>query len=396
MSCKVYADNSATTAVRPEVLEVMLPYLSEQYGNPSSIYGLGQAAHAAVQSAREEVAAALGADAKEIFFTACGTESDNWAIRGAAYANQSRGKHIITSSIEHHAVLHTCKQLEKEGFSVTYLPVDEYGLVSVEDLKAAITDETVLVTVMMANNEIGTVEPIRELCAVAHEAGVLFHTDAVQAIGHIPVNVAELGVDLLSLSGHKFHAPKGVGALYVRKGTKIDTFMQGGGQERNRRAGTENVAGIVALGKAITLAVEELPETAKHLTALRDKTIRGILDKIPFARLNGHPEKRLPGSVNIGFEFIEGESILLMLDMKGIAASSGSACTSGSLDPSHVLLAIGLPHEKAHGSVRLSYSRYTTEADVDYILETLPPIIQRLRAMSPLYEEYERSKKNVQ
>ena len=396
MACKVYADNSATTAVRPEVLEAMLPYLSEQYGNPSSIYGLGQTAHQAVEEAREQVAKAIGAAESEIVFTACGTESDNWAIRGVAFANQSRGKHIITSAIEHHAVLHTCKQLEKEGFSVTYLPVDETGLVSPADLKAAITDETILVTIMMANNEIGTIEPIRELSAIAHESGVLFHTDAVQAIGHIPVNVEELGVDLLSLSGHKFHAPKGIGALYIRKGTRIGTFMQGGAQERNRRAGTENVAGIVALGKAITLAVEELPETAERLTQLRDRTIKGILERVPYARLNGHAEKRLPGSLNIGFEFIEGESILLLLDMKGIAASSGSACTSGSLDPSHVLLAIGLPHEKAHGSVRLSYSRYTTEEDVDYIIETLPPIIERLRAMSPLYEEFERSQKNVQ
>lgn len=396
MACKVYADNSATTAVRPEVLEAMLPYLSEQYGNPSSIYGLGQAAHQAVEEAREQVAKAIGASESEIVFTACGTESDNWAIRGVAFASQNRGKHIITSAIEHHAVLHTCKQLEKEGFSVTYLPVDETGLVSPDDLKAAITNETVLVTIMMANNEIGTIEPIRELCAIAHESGVLFHTDAVQAVGHIPVNVEELGVDLLSLSGHKFHAPKGIGALYIRKGTRIGTFMQGGAQERNRRAGTENVAGIVALGKAITLAVEELPETAERLTQLRDRTIKGILDRVPYARLNGHEKKRLPGSLNIGFEFIEGESILLLLDMKGIAASSGSACTSGSLDPSHVLLAIGLPHEKAHGSVRLSYSRYTTEEDVDYIIETLPPIIERLRAMSPLYEEFERSQKNVQ
>ena len=396
MACKVYADNSATTAVRPEVLEAMLPYLSEQYGNPSSIYGLGQAAHQAVEEARGQVAKAIGAAESEIVFTACGTESDNWAIRGVAFANQNRGKHIITSAIEHHAVLHTCKQLEKEGFSITYLPVDETGLVSPADLKAAITDETILVTIMMANNEIGTIEPIRELCAIAHESGVLFHTDAVQAVGHIPVNVEELGVDLLSLSGHKFHAPKGIGALYIRKGTRIGTFMQGGAQERNRRAGTENVAGIVALGKAITLAVEELPETSERLTQLRDRTIKGILDRVPYARLNGHREKRLPGSLNIGFEFIEGESILLLLDMKGIAASSGSACTSGSLDPSHVLLAIGLPHEKAHGSVRLSYSRYTTEEDVDYIIETLPPIIERLRAMSPLYEEFERSHKDVQ
>lgn len=396
MACKVYADNSATTAVRPEVLEAMLPYLSEQYGNPSSIYGLGQAAHQAVEEARLQVAQAIGAKESEIVFTACGTESDNWAIRGVAYANQSRGKHIITSAVEHHAVLHTCKQLEKEGFTVTYLPVDETGLVSAEELKKAITPETVLVTIMMANNEIGTIEPIRELCKVAHDAGVTFHTDAVQAVGHVPVNVEELGVDLLSLSGHKFHAPKGVGALYIRKGTRLGTFMQGGAQERNRRAGTENVAGIVALGKAITLAVEELPETAERLTRLRDRTIKGILERVPYARLNGHPEKRLPGSLNIGFEFIEGESILLLLDMKGIAASSGSACTSGSLDPSHVLLAIGLPHEKAHGSVRLSYSRYTTEEDVDYIIETLPPIIERLRAMSPLYEEFERSQKNVQ
>lgn len=382
--------------VRPEVLEVMLPYLSEQYGNPSSIYSLGQAAHQAVEEARQQVAQAIGADAGEIAFTACGTESDNWAIRGVAFANQSRGKHIITSAIEHHAVLHTCKQLEKEGFHVTYLPVDETGLVSPADLKAAITPETTLVTIMMANNEIGTIEPIRELCEVAHEAGAIFHTDAVQAVGHIHVNVAELGVDLLSLSGHKFHAPKGVGALYIRKGTRLGMFMQGGAQEKNRRAGTENVAGIVAMGKAITLAVEELPETAARLTRLRDRTINGLLEKIPYARLNGHAEKRLPGSLNIGFEFIEGESILLLLDMKGIAASSGSACTSGSLDPSHVLLAIGLPHEKAHGSVRLSYSRYTTDEDVDYILETLPPIIERLRAMSPLYEEFERSKKDVQ
>lgn len=381
----VYLDNSATTPVKPEVLETMLPYLQDEYGNPSSIYKKAAASELAVRTGREQVAQALHAEVNEIFFTACGTEADNWAIKGAAYANQNKGKHIITSKIEHHAVLHTLEYLEKQGFSVTYLPVDAEGKVSPEALLDAIREDTILISIMMANNEIGTVQPIRELAAIAKEKKILFHTDAVQAIGSLKVDVKELGVDMLSLSAHKFGGPKGVGALYVKKGTKIDTFMHGGAQERNRRGGTENVAGIAGLGKAITLATQSLEEKTKRIVALREKLIEGILATIPDARLNGHRTDRLPGNVNFCFRYIEGEALLLRLDAKGIAASSGSACTSGSLDPSHVLLALGLPHEIAHGSLRLSIGEQNTEEEIDYVLSVLPGIVNILRQMSPLY-----------
>ncbi|MBE7041016.1 MAG: cysteine desulfurase NifS [Ruminococcaceae bacterium] len=381
----VYLDNSATTPVKPEVLEVMLPYLKDEYGNPSSIYKKAAASSAAVSKAREQVAAALGAESNEIFFTACGTEADNWAIKGAAFANQQKGKHIISSQIEHHAVLHSLEYLEKQGFSVTYLPVDKEGRVNPEDLKNAITDETILVTIMMANNEVGTIEPIAELAKIAHEKKVLFHTDAVQAVGSVPVDVKALDVDMLSLSAHKFGGPKGVGALYIKKGTKIDTFMHGGAQERNRRAGTENVAGIAGLGEAITLATKNLPDKIKRLETLRNKLIDGVLKTIPDSHVNGSLTDRLPGNANFCFRYIEGEALLLRLDAKGVAASSGSACTSGSLDPSHVLLALGLPHEVAHGSLRLSIGEQNTEEDIDYVLEILPGIVQILRMMSPLF-----------
>ena len=381
----IYLDNSATTPVKPEVLEAMLPYWQIEYGNPSSIYRKAAGAERAVAESREKVAAALGAEPSEIFFTACGTEADNWAIKGAAFANQSKGKHIITSQIEHHAVLHTVEYLEKQGFSVTYLPVDSEGRVSPEDLRSAIREDTILISIMMANNEIGTIQPIAELASIAAEKKILFHTDAVQAVGSVPVNVKELGVNMLSLSAHKFGGPKGVGALYIKKGTRIDIFMHGGAQERGRRGGTENVAGIVGLSKAISLATQNLEEKRKRVTALRDKLIEGILATIPDARLNGHRTKRLPGNVNFCFRYIEGEALLLRLDAKGVAASSGSACTSGSLDPSHVLLALGLPHEIAHGSLRLSIGEQNTEAEIDYVLQVLPQIVKTLRFMSPLF-----------
>ncbi len=385
MNQLVYLDNSATTPVKPEVLEAMLPYLKDEYGNPSSIYRKAAAAEIAVRTAREQVAEALGASANEIFFTACGTEADNWAIKGVALANQKKGKHIITSQIEHHAVLHTVQYLEKMGFSVTVLPVDGEGKVSPDALRDAIREDTVLVSIMMANNEIGTVQPIRELAAIAKEKGVLFHTDAVQAVGSLAIDVKELGVDLLSLSAHKFGGPKGVGALYIKRGTRIDNFMHGGAQERNRRGGTENVAGIAGLGKAISLATANIEEKAARITALRDKLIAGIEKEIPHIRFNGHRTDRLPGNVNFCFQYIEGEALLLRLDAKGIAASSGSACTSGSLDPSHVLLALGLPHEIAHGSLRLSIGEQNTEEEIDYVLKVLPDIVNTLRQMSPLY-----------
>lgn len=385
MNQLVYLDNSATTPVKPEVLEAMLPYLKDEYGNPSSIYRKAAAAEIAVRTAREQVAEALGASANEIFFTACGTEADNWAIKGVALANQKKGKHIITSQIEHHAVLHTVQYLEKMGFSVTVLPVDGEGKVSPDALRDAIREDTVLVSIMMANNEIGTVQPIRELAAIAKEKGVLFHTDAVQAVGSLAIDVKELGVDLLSLSAHKFGGPKGVGALYIKRGTRIDNFMHGGAQERNRRGGTENVAGIAGLGKAISLATANIEEKATRITALRDKLIAGIEKEIPHIRFNGHRTDRLPGNVNFCFQYIEGEALLLRLDAKGIAASSGSACTSGSLDPSHVLLALGLPHEIAHGSLRLSIGEQNTEEEIDYVLKVLPDIVNTLRQMSPLY-----------
>ncbi|MEQ6360157.1 cysteine desulfurase NifS [Thermoanaerobacter thermohydrosulfuricus] len=381
---RIYLDNAATTPVDKRVLEAMLPYYSDVFGNPSSTYSYGQEAKKAIEEAREKVAKALGADADEIYFTSGGSESDNWALKGVAYALKNKGNHIITTEIEHHAVLHTCRYLEKEGFKVTYLPVDEYGLVKPEDLKKAITDKTILVSIMFANNEIGTIEPVDELVKIAHEKNVYFHTDAVQAVGNIPIDVKKLDVDLLSLSAHKIYGPKGVGALYIKNGVKIHSLIQGGTQEKNRRAGTENVPGIVGLGEAIELITKNLDSHINKLTFLRDKLINGILEKIPYTRLNGHPTKRLPGNVNVSFEFIDGESLILNLDMAGICASSGSACTSGSLEPSHVLLAIGLSKELARGSLRLTIGKDNTEEDIDKVLEVLPQIVKRLRSISQI------------
>jgi len=384
----VYADHSATTAVRPEVLEAMLPYFSERYGNPSSIYQIAQESKSALEKAREQVARGIGAKAREIFFTGCGTEADNWAIKGVAEKYAQKGRHIITSAVEHHAVLHSCEFLEKHGYSITYLPVDAEGTVSVEALKEALDDETILVSIMMANNEIGTINPIAEIGAICHEKGVLFHVDAVQALGTLPIDVESMQIDMLSMSAHKLYGPKGVGALYIRKGIQLPSFIHGGAQESRRRAGTENVAGIVGFGKAVELATAEMKERNQRLQQMRDHLIEGVLERIPHARLNGARYNRLPGHVNFSFEFVEGESLLMLLDMNGIYASSGSACTSGSLDPSHVLLAIVLPHEIAHGSLRMTFGRENTMEDIDYILEKLPPIVQRLRDMSPLYEDY--------
>ena len=389
----IYFDNAATTRVRPEVVNVMSEYFSESYGNPSSIYKIAQENKTAVEKGREQLAKAINAEKNEIYCTAGGSEADNWAIKGIAECYSDKGKHIITLSIEHHAVLHTCQYLESKGFEVTYLPVNEFGLVEIKELKKAIRDDTILISVMFANNEIGSVQPIKEIGSLAREKGIIFHTDAVQAVGHIPIDVKDMNIDLLSMSAHKFYGPKGIGALYIRKGIKIKPLIHGGAQERNRRAGTENVPGIIGMGLALELITSELSEEENRLIYLRDKLIDGILNNIPYSRLNGDRENRLPGNVNISFEFIEGESILLMLDMKGICASSGSACTSGSLDPSHVLLAIGLPHEKAHGSLRLTLGMFNTEDEVDYIIKELPPIISRLRNMSPLYEEVVKNKK---
>ncbi|EKQ53763.1 MULTISPECIES: cysteine desulfurase NifS [unclassified Clostridium] len=384
----VYMDYSATTFVKPEVLEEMLPYFTEKFGNPSSFYGISRETKRAIDNAREQVAKALNCLPDEIYFTGGGSEADNWAIKGIASAHKNKGNHIITTKIEHHAVLHTCEYLEKNGFDVTYLDVDEEGFINLEDLKNAITDKTILVSIMFANNEIGTIQPIKEIGEICREKKVYFHTDAVQAVGNVPVDVKEMNIDMLSLAGHKIYGPKGIGVLYIKKGIKIDNLVHGGGQERNRRAGTENIAAIVGLGKAVELANDNLEEHMNKLIALREKLIDGLL-KIPYTRLNGpRGEKRLPGNVNVCFRFIEGESILLSLDFKGVCASSGSACTSGSLDPSHVLLSIGLPHEIAHGSLRLSMGEGSTEEDVDYVLEVLPPIIERLRNMSPLWDDF--------
>ena len=380
-------DNSATTRISSEVLDSMMPYLTVGYGNPSSIYSIGRESRKAIESAREQVAKALNCDTNEIYFTSGGSESDNWAIKGVAFANENKGKHIITTSIEHHAVLHTCKYLEKYGFEITYLPVKSNGIIDINDLKKAIRKDTILISIMYANNEIGSIQPIKEIGEIAKENNIYFHTDAVQAIGNIPINLKELNIDLLSLSAHKFHGPKGVGVLYIRKGVKISNMIHGGGQEKNMRAGTENVAGIVGLGKAIELATIDIEKKSKYLITLRERLIKGIMESIPDTILNGDPINRLPGNVNVCFKYIEGESILLMLDMKGICASSGSACTSGSLNPSHVLLAIGLPHEIAHGSLRLTLSEENTQEEIEYVLETLPPIIQNLRNMSPLINE---------
>lgn len=387
MDTKIYFDNAATTPVRPEVLDTILPYFRDYYGNASSIYGIAKESKRALEKARGQVAAVIGAEPEEIYFTAGGSESDNMALRGIAEAYAKKGNHIITTKIEHHAILHTAEYLQKHGMEVTYLPVDAYGKVSLEELEKAIRPETVLISVMFANNEIGTIEPIAEIGKIAKKHGVLFHTDAVQAVGHVPIDVKEMNIDLLSMSGHKLGAPKGIGAIYIRKGVNIEPLIFGGAQERKKRAGTENIAGIVGLGKAAELAAAEMAETTGRLTRLRDRLINGILETIPYSRLNGHPTDRLPGNCNISFSYIEGESLLLLLDSLGIAASSGSACTSGSLDPSHVLMAIGLPHETAHGSLRMTLDRENTEEEVDFVLEKLPAIVQRLREMSPLYEE---------
>ena len=385
---KVYMDNGATTRVTEEVFAAMQPYFCQIYGNPSSVHGFGREARKAVEAARAQVAKAIGAEPREIYFTGCGTESDNWALRGAAYANAKKGKHIITTAIEHHAVLHTCRQLEKEGFEVTYLPVDSCGLVTPEQLEAAMRPDTVLVSIMYANNEIGTIEPIQELAAVAKKHGALFHTDAVQAIGHVEIDVKAQQIDMLSLSGHKFHAPKGIGALYVRHGVRLQRLMEGGAQERGQRPGTENLAGIVGLGKAIELATGDIPARAAKMAAIRDHMIERIMNEIPHVQLNGHPTQRMCGNVNVSFYFIESESVLLHLDLRGVAASSGSACTSGSLDPSHVLLAIGVSHEHANGSIRLSLSDENTMEEADYVVDCLVETVARLRALSPLYEDF--------
>ncbi len=381
---KVYLDNAATTALSPKVLEKMMPYLTDIYGNASSPHSFGQTARIGVEHAREQVARAINADPSEIVFTGCGTESDNTVLFGVAERYAKKGDHIITTNVEHHAILHSCAALEKKGIKVTYLPVDKDGLVTPEQVRDAITDKTILVSVMFANNEVGTIMPILEIAAVCHEKGVLFHTDAVQAAGHIPIDVKAMGIDMLSISGHKFHGPKGVGVLYERKGIRLPSYIIGGEQEKGRRAGTENVAGIVGLGEALELAVTNMSETSARMTRMRDRLIEGIESTIPEVKLNGHRTKRLPNNVNFSIKYIEGESILLMLDMAGIAASSGSACTSGSLDPSHVLLALGLTHEVAHGSVRLTLGDDTTDEDIDYVLETLPKVAHRLRAMSPI------------
>jgi len=379
----IYMDNSATTPVRKEVIEAMLPYMAENFGNPSSIYDLGKTSKHAIENARKKVATAIGAEEPEIYFTSGGTESDNWAIKGVAFANRTKGKHIITSSIEHHAVLHTCEWLEGQGFEVTYLPVDKYGLVSPEEVRNAIRTDTILISIILANNEIGTIQPIEEIGKIAKEKKVYFHTDAVQAIGHVPIDVKKQNIDLLSLSAHKFEGPKGCGALYVRKGVKIETLQHGGAQERKRRAGTENVPAIVGLGKAIELATGKIEETDKLLLEMRARLIEGLL-KLPKTHLNGHPTERLANNVNVTFEYIEGESLLLLLNANGIYASTGSACNSSSLEPSHVLTACGVPHEIVHGSLRLSLGRMNTQADVDRVLEVLPEIVQKLRNMSPL------------
>lgn len=399
----IYLDNAATTRVREEVVEAMLPYFTEEYGNASTVYSLANGAKEALQRSRDIMAGILGCDSREVYFTGCGSESDNWALKAAAEAYRAKGNHIITTKIEHHAILHTCQWLEKQGMEVTYLDVDEQGLLNVEQLKAAIRPTTILISVMFANNEIGTIEPIREIGQVAKERGILFHTDAVQAFGQVPIRVDELHIDMLSASAHKLNGPKGVGLLYIRKGVKIRSFLHGGAQERKRRAGTENIPGIAGFGKAAEIAAATMAERAAKEEGLRDYLIGRVLSEIPYSRLNGSRTKRLPGNTNFSFQFVEGESMLIMLDMAGICASSGSACTSGSLDPSHVLLAIGLPHEIAHGSLRMTLGHETTKEDVDYTVDRLKEIVTKLRDMSPLYEDFMKGgqerqggKKNVQ
>jgi len=389
----IYLDNAATTSLSGEVLEEMLPYFKENYSNPSSIYDFAQKAKKAVEDARSVIADALGAKDKEIYFTGGGSESDNWALKGAAAALKEKGRHIITSKIEHHAILHTCEYLERQGCEVTYLDVDENGLVTPEAVEAAIRPDTILISIMFANNEIGTIEPIEKIGEIASKHNILFHTDAVQAFGHIPIDVEKMHIDLLSASGHKFHGPKGIGFLYIKEGVKIDTLIHGGAQERSRRAGTHNVPGIVGIGVATKLAGQKMEENTKKEIEVRDYAIDRILKEIPYARLNGDRTERLPNNINVCFRFIEGESMLIMLDQKGICASSGSACTSGSLDPSHVLLAIGLPHEIAHGSLRMTLSEETTKEDMDYVVDSIRQAVERLRSMSPLYEDFVKNNK---
>ena len=393
MGKMIYLDNAATTRTAPEVVEAMMPYFTEYYGNASSVYSLGQESKEAISKARAEIAQVLGAKENEIYFTAGGSEADNWALKAAAEAYGSKGKHIITTKIEHHAILHTCEYLEKQGYEVTYLDVDEFGEVKLSELKKAIRPDTILISIMFANNEIGTIQPIKEIGEIAHEHGILFHTDAVQAFGQVPINVDELHIDMLSSSGHKLHGPKGIGFLYIRKGVKIRSFVHGGAQERKRRAGTENVPGIVGYGKAASMAALSMEERTAKESELRDYLISRVMKEVPYTRLNGHPKKRLPNNANFSFQFVEGESLLIMLDMKGICGSSGSACTSGSLDPSHVLLAIGLPHEIAHGSLRLTLSEETTKEEIDYTVEAVKEIVQKLRDISPLYEDFMKKNK---
>lgn len=390
----IYMDNAATTRTAPEVVEAMLPYFSEYYGNPSSVYELAGASKKAINEAREKISQVIGAKPNEIYFTAGGSEADNWAIKETYEAYKEKGNHIITTKVEHHAVLHTCQWLEKQGAKVTYLDVDENGIIRLEDLERAITPETILISVMAANNEIGSLMPIKEIGMIAKEHGILFHTDAVQAFGQIPLDVDECHIDMLSSSAHKINGPKGIGCLYIRKGLKLRSFIHGGAQERKRRAGTENVPGIVGYGKAAELAMTTMEERTAGEREVRDYMIEKIKKEVPYCRLNGHPVLRLPNNVNFSFQFIEGESLLIMLDMEGICASSGSACTSGSLDPSHVLLAIGLPHEIAHGSLRLTIGEETTKEDVDFVVEKIKGIVERLRNMSPLYEDFVRKQKN--
>lgn len=384
----IYLDNAATTKVTDSVFEAMKPYFCEQYSNPSAVYSFAGKSMKAVDEARQNVAAVIGAKHNEIYFTAGGSESDNWALKAVAEANKEKGKHIITSTIEHHAILHTCQYLENQGFEVTYVNVDEYGVVKLDELEAAIRPDTILISIMAANNEIGTIEPLKEIGEIAKKHNILFHTDAVQAYGHIPLNVDDLHIDLLSASGHKFHGPKGIGFLYIRKGVKLGSFIHGGAQERSRRAGTLNTPGIVGIGEAAKQASADLEKNKEKETRLRDYLIDRVLAEIPYSRLNGHRTERLPGNANFCFRFIEGESLLILLDQKGICASSGSACTSGSLDPSHVLLAIGLPHEIAHGSLRLTLSEDTTKEEIDFTVDELKKIVSRLREMSPLYEDF--------
>ncbi len=388
MKKTIYLDNAATTKTRPEVVEAMLPYFTEFYGNPSSIYSFSDEPKKAVANGREIIAKSIGAKTNELYFTGGGSESDNWALKATAEAYKSKGNHIITSKIEHHAILHTCEWLEKNGFEVTYIDVDENGVLKLDELKKAIRPTTILISVMFANNEIGTIQPIKEIGQIAKEHGILFHTDAVQAYGHVSINVDELNIDMMSASGHKINGPKGIGFLYIRTGVKIRSFIHGGAQERKRRAGTENVTGIVGFGKAAEIAAASMEERSKYESELRDYLMDRVMAEIPYARINGSRENRLPNNANFSFQFIEGESMLIMLDDKGICGSSGSACTSGSLDPSHVLLAIGLPHEIAHGSLRLTLSEETTKEDIDYTVDNLKAIVARLRSMSPLYEDF--------